>query len=151
MLVCGSAGYGWLYTPVESSILDAEMQIDELALSRQNADAIRREHDRLSSRLEDIGARYAALQRRVPENAEAGSFLKDVSEIAHEENLTISNFQPAKSVEGDGFTAMEVMLEGKGTFDEHLLVFRSAVKDSTLVESERLVCCGRPAVRRPIR
>jgi Tfp pilus assembly protein PilO len=116
VLICGSVAYGWLYSPVETGIFETTMQIDELAISRRNAAAIRREHERLSSRLEDIGARYAALQRRVPLNAEAGSFLKDVSEIAHQEKLAISNFQPAKSVEGDGFTVMEVMLEGNGTF-----------------------------------
>jgi hypothetical protein len=49
-------------------------------------------------------------------NAEAGSFLRDVSGIAREEDLIISNFQPALSEEGDGFTVMEVMLEGSGTF-----------------------------------
>jgi Tfp pilus assembly protein PilO len=116
VLVFGAAGYAWLYTPVESNILDAAMRIDELAQSKQNAEAIRQEHDRLSSRLQDIGARYGALQQRVPETAEAGSFLKFVSEIAHEENLAINNFQPGKTFEGDGYTALEVMLNGKGSF-----------------------------------
>jgi Tfp pilus assembly protein PilO len=117
VLVCGATGYGWLYTPVETDIFDTVMKIEELALSRQNADVIRREHARLSSHLRNIDARYAALEQRVPVNAEAGSFLKHVSEIAREENLDIGNFQPAQSVEGDGFTAMEVMLDGKGSFE----------------------------------
>jgi len=116
VLLCGAAGYAWLYSPVESSILDAGMRIDELALSKQNAVVIRQEHDRLSSRLEDIGARYGALQQRVPETAEAGSFLKFVSEIAHDEKLAINNFQPGKTYEGEGYTALEVVLNGKGSF-----------------------------------
>ena len=30
--------------------------------------------------------------------------------------MSISDFQPGKSVEGDGFTAMEVVLSGRGSF-----------------------------------
>lgn len=116
VLVCGATSYGLLYTPVEESIFETHMRIDELAMSKTNAEAIRREHDRLSSRLEKIESRYAALQRRVPENAEAGNFLKFVSQIAHEENLTIGNFQPGQAIEGDGYMAMEVMLDGTGNF-----------------------------------
>jgi len=116
VLVCGAAGYSRLYTPVDESIFDAVLKIDELKASQKNATAIRAEHQRLSSRLEEIGARFAALQQRVPEHADAGSFLKFVSEIARDEKLGISNFQPATPVEGDGFTSMEVVLDGKGSF-----------------------------------
>jgi len=116
VLVVGAMAYNGFYAPMETDLLDTEMKIDELAVAGQNAETIRREHERLSSHLQDIQARYSALEQRVPLNAEAGSFLKHVSEIAHEEELVITNFQPAQSVQGDGFTAMEVMLDGKGTF-----------------------------------
>src|SRR3990172_9263729 len=76
VLICGAAGYSWLYTPAEAGIHETLMRIDELELSRQNAESIRREHARLSNRLQDIEARYAALQQRVSPNAEARSFLK---------------------------------------------------------------------------
>lgn len=116
VLLAGAAAYNWLYVPVEKSILAAAMNIDELVVSGQNVDAIRRKHASLSSQLRDIEARYSALEQRVPLNAEAGSFLKHVSEIAHQEQLVISNFQPLQPVDGNGFTAMEVMLDGKGNF-----------------------------------
>jgi type IV pilus assembly protein PilO len=116
VLVVGAATYNWFYQPVETDILDAEMKIEELATARQNSAAIRQKYASLSDQLRNIQARYAALERRVPLSAEAGNFLKHVSEIASEEKLVISNFQPAQSLPGDGFTAMEVMLDGKGTF-----------------------------------
>ena len=74
------------------------------------------EHEKLSGRLKDIEARYTALQSRVPGSAESGSFLKYVSDIARQQNLSISDFQPARSTEGDGYTAMEVILNGRGSF-----------------------------------
>jgi len=140
VLVAGAAAYNLAYTPVETNIFDTEMKIDELVLSGQNAEAIRRKHASLSNQLRDIEARYSALEQRVPLNAEAGGFLKHVSEIAREEELVISNFQPSQSVDGNGFTAMEVMLDGKGTFKSICSFFErlskiqrlSKVKDLTV-------------------
>lgn len=116
VLVVGATAYGWFYTPLEKSILDTQLEIEDLEIMGRNASAIRREHTRLTEHLKDIEARYAALEARVPLNAEAGSFLKHVSKIAREEKLEISNFQPAQSIHGNGYMAMEVMLDGKGTF-----------------------------------
>lgn len=116
VLVVGAATFHWFYRPLEAELLSAEMQIDALAVAQQNAPAIRREHARLSRLFQEIEARYTALEERVPIEAEAGSFLKHVSEIADEEKLAISSFQPAQSVEGDGYTALEVMLDGRGSY-----------------------------------
>jgi Tfp pilus assembly protein PilO len=115
-LLCGAAAYSYLFTPIEKDILDVSVRIDELTESARNAPAIQTEHEKLSGRLKDIAARYAALQSRVPGSAEAGSFLKFVSDVARQENLSISDFQPARAIDGDGFTAMEVVLNGHGTF-----------------------------------
>src|SRR5436190_1218750 len=112
-LLFGVAAYTYLFTPIEKDIFDVSTRIDELAESSRNAPAIHAEHEKLSGRLKDIAARYAALQSRVPGSAEAGSFLKFVSDVARQENLSIIDFQPARSIEGDGFTAMEVMLNGR--------------------------------------
>jgi type IV pilus assembly protein PilO len=116
VLIACALAYNWFYAPLEAEILDAEMKIDELAVAGENTTVIRQEHERLTARLRQIEARYAALEQRVPLNAEAGSFLKHISEIASQEQLTISNFQPAQSVQGNGYAAMEVLLDGKGTF-----------------------------------
>mgnify|MGYP001224270304 CR=1 FL=1 len=138
VLICGAAAYHWLYTPVHANVFEAQVQLDELAQSGRNADAIRREHARLSSRLEEIEGRYAALQRRVPIGAEAGAFLKDVSQIAQEEQLEIGNFQPANSVEGEGYMAMEVMLDGEGSFAAICSFFDRLSKIQRLSKVRRL-------------
>ncbi|HEY4232536.1 MAG TPA: type 4a pilus biogenesis protein PilO [Lacipirellulaceae bacterium] len=143
-LLCGAAAYAYLFTPIERDIFDVSVRIDELTESSRNASAIQGEHEKLSGRLKDIAARYASLQGRVPGSAEAGSFLKYVSDIARQENLSISDFQPARSVEGDGFTAMEVMLSGRGSFASICTFFDrlskvtrlSKVKDLTVTTAE---------------
>src|SRR5262245_61156463 len=85
VLIVGATTYNWFYTPLEKTILDTQLEIQELEIMSRNVPVIRREHTRLTQHLKDIEERYAALEARVPLNAEAGSFLKHVSEIAHEE------------------------------------------------------------------
>jgi Tfp pilus assembly protein PilO len=117
VLVTVALAYQWFYSPVEAEILDAAMQIDALDVAQKNAGVILHEHERLTSHLQEIEARYSALEQRVPLNAEAGSFLKHISELADEEQLEISNYQPADvMMPGNGYAAMEVMLDGKGNF-----------------------------------
>jgi Tfp pilus assembly protein PilO len=144
VLIVGAATYGWFYVPVETKIIDAEIKIDELAAAGKNAMAIRRKYASLSKQLQDIQARYAALERRVPLSAEAGNFLKHVSTIASEEKLVISNFQPAQSVPGDGFTAMEVMLDGKGSFQSICSFFDRLAKIQRLSKVKDLSVVADP-------
>ena len=147
MLVCGAVAFNWFYAPVETNILDTQMKIDELAISRQNAAAIRREHARLSSQLQEIEARYAALEERVPLNAEAGSFLKHVSEIAQrgaagDQQFPARPVGPRRRLHGDGSDARR-----QRHVQEHLFVLRSAREDSAALEGERPVAWA--STRRP--
>ena len=123
---------------MQADIFDAEVRLDELTQSAKNAEAIRREHGRLSSRLVELEGRYAGLQGPLPTNADAGSFLKQVSQIAQEEQLEIRNFQPANSVDGEGYTAMEVLLDGEGSFASICAFFDRLSKIQRLSKVRRL-------------
>lgn len=138
VLILGATAFHWMYVPVQKDIFDVEIRLDELTQTARNADAIRDEHHRLSSRLEKIEDRYATLRRRVPQNAEAGSFLKDVSEIAKEEKFEIDNFQPTGSTEETGYSAMEVLLEGQGSFGSICSFFDRLSKIQRLSKVRRL-------------
>jgi len=116
VLVAGATTYSWLYTPLENSITETQLQIEDLEIMSRNTPVIRAEHSRLTEHLQEIEQRYAALEARVPLNAEAGNFLRQVSQIAQDQHLAISNFQPAQTTRSDGYAAMEVRLEGQGTF-----------------------------------
>jgi Tfp pilus assembly protein PilO len=131
-LLCGAGAYACLFTPIEQDIFNVSVRMDELTESARNALAINTEHEKLSGHLKAIQARYAALQSRVPASAESGSFLKYVSDIARQQNLAISEFQPARSTEGDGYTAMEVILNGRGSFASICSFFDQLSKVSRL-------------------
>jgi Tfp pilus assembly protein PilO len=96
---------------------DTSALIDELKQSVQNAPVIRREHERASQYLQSVTKRLDALHQRVPADAEAGEFLRQVTQIATEQHVAISNFQPERTADKDGYAEMEVTLTGKGSFE----------------------------------
>jgi Tfp pilus assembly protein PilO len=116
VLLCGAIGYTLIYEGAESSIAKLATSIQELRLSVQNAPAIRKTHEELTQRLEDLKVGMASLQQHVPRAADAGKFLKDITIIADEEALQISNFQPDKPIGKEGFTEMDVTLTGQGDY-----------------------------------
>jgi Tfp pilus assembly protein PilO len=91
-------------------------RIEELSLSVENAVAIHEQHDKVSERLATIKERIATVKQRVPIEADSGKFLEEVSRIAGEEKLTIKNFEPGKATPKDGYTQMEVVLSGRGSY-----------------------------------
>lgn len=115
-VVCGTVGYALAYAPMTKNIENTNALIDELKQSVQNGPVIRREHERASQYLKQVTARLEALRRRVPTDAEAAEFLRQVTQIATEERVALSNFQPEKTTRSDGYAEMEVSLTGKGSF-----------------------------------
>ena len=116
-VLCCVAGYAWLYVPTKGRIADVAARIEKLKESVQDAPTVRSDHEQLTQRLKDLRVRIAALQQRVPPDADAGKFLKHVSEIARDEHLAISNFRPEKAAEKQEFAEMEVTLTAEGSFE----------------------------------
>jgi Tfp pilus assembly protein PilO len=116
-VICGTIGYAFAYAPTIKNIEGTDAMIDELKQSVQNAPVIHREHDRASRYLEDVTKRLETLRLRVPADAEAGEFLRQVTQVAAQQHLTISNFQPERTAQRDGYAEMEVTLTGKGSFE----------------------------------
>ncbi len=115
-VVCGTLAYSLAYAPTNKSMQDTSALIDELRQSVQNAPVIRREHARASRQLKSVTERLEQLRSRVPEDAEAGEFLRQVTQIAAEQHVAISDFQPERIADKDGYMEMEVTLTGKGDY-----------------------------------
>jgi Tfp pilus assembly protein PilO len=115
-LLIGTLFFSWIYEEAEGSIVELSADIEQLRLSVQNAPVVRKTHEELLQRLDDLKSQMATLQQRVPQIADAGKFLGDVSSIAHEENLNINEIQPDKPIVKDGFTEMEVKLTAQGDY-----------------------------------
>jgi Tfp pilus assembly protein PilO len=115
-VLCATAGHSLLHAPTRSAIFDTSTRIEEVMLSVENAPLIREQHAKVSSTLAEVERRIADVQSRVPNDAEAGQFLKEVTRVANEEQLSIRNFQPEKPASKTGYGEMEVTLKGEGTF-----------------------------------
>ena len=115
-VVCATAMYSLLQAPTAEAVASTSMKIEELTLSVQNAPMIRQQHRSVGQTLREVKKRIASVQQRVPRDADAGVFLKEVTELATAEHLALKDFQPEKPTNKDGFAEMQVTLKGQGTY-----------------------------------
>jgi Tfp pilus assembly protein PilO len=137
-VVCATAAYSLLYAPTVKAIFDTSTHIEEVILSVKNAPLIRAQHEKISTKLGEVERRIADVQNRVPADADAGQFLKEVTRIASEEQLSIRNFQPEKPAEKKGYAELEVTLKGEGTFASICRFFDRLTKLSRLSKVKSL-------------
>jgi Tfp pilus assembly protein PilO len=115
-VIVATAGYSLLYAPTVHAIADRATRIEELTLSLQNAPVVREHHRKVSEKLQEVTTRIAEVQRRVPPAADAGEFLKEVTQLASAERLAIKDFNPEQPQNRVGYSEMEVTLRGTGSF-----------------------------------
>ncbi len=115
-VLCVAAGYSWVHAPTIDANADTSARIEELKLSIQNAPVMRDQHKKVTDKLSEVTTRIADLQRRVPRVADAGEFLKEVTQLATEEHFTIKDFTPEKPENRNGYAEMQVALKGSGSY-----------------------------------
>jgi Tfp pilus assembly protein PilO len=115
-VVCATAGYSLVHAPTVQAVADRSARIEELTLSLRNAPIVREQHRKVSERLEEVTTRIAEVQRRVPPDANAGEFLKEITQLAGAVQLAIKDFNPEKPQNKGGYAEMEVTLKGQGSF-----------------------------------
>jgi Tfp pilus assembly protein PilO len=139
-VLCATAGYSLLHAPAVDSIADMSARIDEVVQSVQNAPIIRDQHRIVSAKLREVTTRIANVQGRVPQGADDGEFLKQVSQLAQKEKLAINDFHHEKAEAKDGYAEMQVSVHGVGSFSSicafldglNKLARLSKIKDLTL-------------------
>jgi Tfp pilus assembly protein PilO len=115
-VLCATVGYSLLYAPTANAIANTALRIDEMTLSVQNAPLIRDQHKKVFHELQEVETRIAAIQGRVPRDADGGAFLKQVTQIADAQQLAIKDFQPQKATAKAGYAEMQVTLKGQGSY-----------------------------------
>jgi Tfp pilus assembly protein PilO len=143
-VACATLGYSLLHSPTAHAIAETLVRIEEVLLSVQNSPLIREQHRKVSETLADVTARIAEVQRRVPRDADAAAFLKEITQIASTEHLAIKDFQPGKPVSKHGYAEMHLSFKAQGSFASacsfldrlHKLTRLSKVKDLSLSAGE---------------
>jgi Tfp pilus assembly protein PilO len=97
-------------------VTERASRIEELTLSLQNAPVVREQHQKVSNKLREVATRIADVQQRVPPDANAGEFLKQVTQLASAENVAIKDFSPGQPQSKGSYAEMEVTLSGSGSF-----------------------------------
>jgi Tfp pilus assembly protein PilO len=115
-VVCATVGYSFLHAPALHEIAETSAQIEDLLASVRNGPVMREHHRIATEKLHEVTTRIANLQRRVPQDADAGSFLKEVTQLAAADQLAIKDFHPDKPENKTGYSEMQVTLKGQGSF-----------------------------------
>jgi Tfp pilus assembly protein PilO len=115
-VVCATVGYSFLHAPALRKIADISVRIDDLLASVHNGPVTREHHRIATEKLHEVTTRIADLQRRVPRFADAGTFLKEVTQLASAGQLAIKDFHPGKPEAKTGYEEMQVTLKGQGSF-----------------------------------
>lgn len=115
-VICAAAGYSLVHAPTIDSIADTSARIHELNLLVRNTPLMRDQHRKVSDKLSEVTTRITEVQRRVPRDADAGGFLKQVTKLAGEEQFAIQDFTPEKPVNRQGYAEMQVTLKGAGSY-----------------------------------
>lgn len=115
-VVCTTVGYSFLHAPAVREITETSARIDELLQSVRNGPVMCQQHRVVSEKLQEVTTRIANVQRRVPRDADAGSFLKEVTQLAGAGQLAIKDFRPEKPEAKTGYAEMQVTLKGQGSF-----------------------------------
>jgi Tfp pilus assembly protein PilO len=139
-VVCATAGYSFLHAPAVDSIAETSARIDEVVQSVQNSPVIREQHRIVSAKLREVTTRIANVQARVPQGADDGEFLKQVTQLAQNEKLAINDFHHEKAEVKNGYAEMQVSVHGVGSFNSicafldglNKLARLSKIKDFTL-------------------
>src|SRR4051795_2188323 len=116
MVISTTAGYSFLHAPAVREIADASARIDELLQSVRNGPVMREQHRLVTQKLREVTTRIADVQRRVPRDADAGAFLKEVTDLAGTGQLAIKLFHPEKPESKIGYAEMQITLKGQGSF-----------------------------------
>jgi Tfp pilus assembly protein PilO len=115
-VICTTVGYSFLHAPAVHEIAETSAKIDDLLASVHNG-PVTREHHRIAvDKLHEVTTRIANLQRRVPRDADAGAFLKEVTQLAEKGQLAIKDVHPEKPEAKTGYAEMQVTLKGQGSF-----------------------------------
>src|SRR5882757_5648184 len=115
-VVCTTVGYSFRHAPALHEIAETSAQIEDLLASVRNGPVMREHHRIAVEKLHEVTTRIANLQRRVPKDADAGSFLKEVTQLATAGKFAIKDFHPDKPEAKTGYSEMQVTLKGQGSF-----------------------------------
>jgi Tfp pilus assembly protein PilO len=116
VVVSATAGYSLVHAPAMQAVEERSARVEELTLSMQNALVVREHHRKVSEKLHEVTTRIAEVQRRVPPDANAGEFLKEMTQLAIAQNLAIKDLRPEKPLAKNGYAEMEITLKGTGSF-----------------------------------
>lgn len=116
LLAVAILGIGWIGDSLLKNYFRAQKEnyTDAVALI-ENQDAIRHHYGELEARLEAERREYARLLQRIPTAASEGEFLRELSSIAADCDLTLRDFRPGRVSVHPTHSEKQIQLRAEGS------------------------------------
>ena len=111
------AVYAFLYAPTMTATERAHQEITEIQAALRKAPGVHREHADLSEQLREVDQRLGEIRRRVPRQAAESEFISELTALADEVGLVISNLTPSSPKSLGGYSQMEISITGSAGYE----------------------------------
>lgn len=92
-------------------------RILELKQSLLEAPAVAQQHAELSRRLQQMEQQLADIRRRVPQEAQEAEFLADLTSLAEDVGLVVTNLSPGAPQRKAGYSQMDISVSGIARYE----------------------------------
>jgi Tfp pilus assembly protein PilO len=114
-LAIGLFAYVALYRPLAAWREDLDRKSSLVRERLGNGSELRREHATLVAELDELRARVQRVSARVPDEAEEGTFLADLSRLARDHDVRIHDFRRSSVETHDTHAVMAVAVTADGS------------------------------------
>ncbi|MGL4514581.1 MAG: type 4a pilus biogenesis protein PilO [Lacipirellulaceae bacterium] len=138
-LAIGAVAYVGLYRPLAGWRIDLDHTSELVRSKLAGAGALRRDHAALVAELDELRARVQRVSDRIPDEANEGAFLADLSRLAREHDVRIQDFRRSTAETHDTHAVMPVAVTAEGTHAGLCAVFAGREDLPRLAPIKRLV------------
>lgn len=116
LLLIGGGAYLMLIDPLSQSIADAGQETQRLSRLVRTGASIQTRHQELSETLQHLKERTARVQERIPAGSQEAEFLEQLSEIARQRDITITDYRRQQVIEQETHWQLTVEVSADGDY-----------------------------------
>jgi Tfp pilus assembly protein PilO len=118
MVVLAVVPYVAAGLPIASQNASFERQIDKTAKLLKLEPIVRARYEKLAQEAEIHEQRRREVLERIPESADEGQFLAQLTELAGKCELEVRNYRPGAAEKKLTYSQMDITLDADGTYEE---------------------------------
>lgn len=104
--------------PMAAQTASLQRQIDKTTRLLELEPNVKDRHEKLTGEAEAHEQRRREVLERIPEAADEGQFLAQLTELAGKSDLKVHNYRPGPTEKKPTYSQMDIPLEAEGTYEQ---------------------------------